>query len=238
MISLEKYLGFVGEKPFRSSGKPWVLISERSQGGSQHVPTVSSSQPRRPLDSQQTAAGSHTGINKLPTTGKNVPSSTYDQTDPKAMNPAVRLPGQEDEGPGLEEREAPSSYLTCADAPCSPGVPCEPSQTGSFQCGRCPNGYTGDGVTCKGQLLPTLTALISFMVRDWFSCDSHVCSCLSAPMRAEYGVLPAQHLHLQRGLHWIRLPHWSVALLLSACASHSWLARVTFGILLQEGRGF
>nr|XP_023658487.1 von Willebrand factor D and EGF domain-containing protein [Paramormyrops kingsleyae] len=111
----------IGEKPFRSSGKPWVLISERSQGGSQHVPTVSSSQPRRPLDGRRTAAGSHT----------------------------VRLPGQEDEGPGLEEHEASSSNLTCADAPCFPGVPCEPSQTGSFQCGRCPHGYTGDGITCK-----------------------------------------------------------------------------------------
>ncbi|XP_059503420.1 von Willebrand factor D and EGF domain-containing protein-like isoform X2 [Stegostoma tigrinum] len=39
--------------------------------------------------------------------------------------------------------------MTCADMPCFNGVPCEPTQFGSFKCGRCPFGYTGDGVTCK-----------------------------------------------------------------------------------------
>ncbi|XP_078408617.1 von Willebrand factor D and EGF domain-containing protein isoform X1 [Cetorhinus maximus] len=39
--------------------------------------------------------------------------------------------------------------VTCADMPCFNGVPCEPTQFGSFKCGRCPFGYTGDGVTCK-----------------------------------------------------------------------------------------
>ncbi|XP_051882721.1 von Willebrand factor D and EGF domain-containing protein-like [Pristis pectinata] len=39
--------------------------------------------------------------------------------------------------------------VTCADMPCFNGVPCEPTQFGSFKCGRCPFGYIGDGVTCK-----------------------------------------------------------------------------------------
>ncbi|XP_028672990.1 LOW QUALITY PROTEIN: von Willebrand factor D and EGF domain-containing protein [Erpetoichthys calabaricus] len=39
--------------------------------------------------------------------------------------------------------------LTCADSPCYPGVPCEPSEHGSFKCGRCPYGYSGNGVKCK-----------------------------------------------------------------------------------------
>ncbi|XP_062840035.1 von Willebrand factor D and EGF domain-containing protein isoform X2 [Anolis carolinensis] len=39
--------------------------------------------------------------------------------------------------------------LTCADSPCFPGVPCKPSEKGSFKCGRCPFGYYGDGVICR-----------------------------------------------------------------------------------------
>ncbi|KAM9820353.1 von Willebrand factor D and EGF domain-containing protein [Neosynchiropus ocellatus] len=38
---------------------------------------------------------------------------------------------------------------TCADMPCFPGVPCEPTRDGGFACGRCPVGYTGDGQTCR-----------------------------------------------------------------------------------------
>lgn len=40
--------------------------------------------------------------------------------------------------------------LTCADSPCFPGVPCESNEDRSFRCGRCPFGYFGDGVICKG----------------------------------------------------------------------------------------
>ncbi|XP_019897969.2 von Willebrand factor D and EGF domain-containing protein isoform X2 [Esox lucius] len=44
------------------------------------------------------------------------------------------------------ERERP---LTCADLPCFPGVPCQPTGDGGFGCGRCPVGYTGDGRACQ-----------------------------------------------------------------------------------------
>ncbi|KAK1165764.1 hypothetical protein AOXY_G14381 [Acipenser oxyrinchus oxyrinchus] len=41
------------------------------------------------------------------------------------------------------------TLTTCADMPCFSGVQCEPTQDGEFKCGRCPFGYTGDGIQCK-----------------------------------------------------------------------------------------
>lgn len=40
--------------------------------------------------------------------------------------------------------------VTCADRPCFPDVPCEPTVDGGFRCGRCPAGYIGDGRACRG----------------------------------------------------------------------------------------
>ncbi|XP_058503446.1 von Willebrand factor D and EGF domain-containing protein isoform X2 [Solea solea] len=51
--------------------------------------------------------------------------------------------------PDLSAANVKSHHVTCADSPCFPGVPCEPTATGWFRCGRCPYAYTGDGVTCK-----------------------------------------------------------------------------------------
>ncbi|XP_055084028.1 von Willebrand factor D and EGF domain-containing protein [Periophthalmus magnuspinnatus] len=39
--------------------------------------------------------------------------------------------------------------ITCADQPCFSGVQCVDSSDGSFQCLRCPVGYTGDGQMCR-----------------------------------------------------------------------------------------
>ncbi|XP_066485231.1 von Willebrand factor D and EGF domain-containing protein [Tiliqua scincoides] len=55
-------------------------------------------------------------------------------------------------GPGTDQKPgitAMPHQLTCADSPCFPGVPCKPSQEGSFRCGRCPFGYYGDGIICR-----------------------------------------------------------------------------------------
>ncbi|XP_024114390.1 von Willebrand factor D and EGF domain-containing protein isoform X2 [Oryzias melastigma] len=42
---------------------------------------------------------------------------------------------------------SPTRQVTCSGSNCFPGVSCE--TLGSLGCGRCPSGYTGDGVTCK-----------------------------------------------------------------------------------------
>lgn len=57
----------------------------------------------------------------------------------------MALPTEEEE----DEAEV-VSRVTCADSPCFTGVPCEPTATGGFRCGRCPSGFTGDGVSCQG----------------------------------------------------------------------------------------
>nr|XP_028607443.1 von Willebrand factor D and EGF domain-containing protein isoform X3 [Podarcis muralis] len=55
--------------------------------------------------------------------------------------------------PGTDRKSGSAStaslLLTCAESPCFPGVPCEPSENGSFRCGRCPFGYYGDGIICR-----------------------------------------------------------------------------------------
>lgn len=50
------------------------------------------------------------------------------------------------------------ALMACAGRPCFPGVHCEPTMDGSFSCGRCPIGYTGNGRVCKGKLLHSLIA--------------------------------------------------------------------------------
>lgn len=39
----------------------------------------------------------------------------------------------------------------CAELPCFRGVQCQPAVDGELQCGPCPPGYRGDGITCEGK---------------------------------------------------------------------------------------
>uniref|UniRef100_UPI0037E70201 von Willebrand factor D and EGF domain-containing protein n=1 Tax=Semicossyphus pulcher TaxID=241346 RepID=UPI0037E70201 len=52
--------------------------------------------------------------------------------------------------PGMRSATtADKDVTTCADRPCFPGVPCDPTIDGGFRCGRCPVGYIGDGRSCR-----------------------------------------------------------------------------------------
>ncbi|MFT7805333.1 von Willebrand factor D and EGF domain-containing protein [Arapaima gigas] len=84
------------------------------------------------------------------TTSK-IPSNAEDQSNLRDAFPTSHhdLAGGNDKGPEFVENGTLSAMVTCASVPCFPGVPCEPSITGSFHCGNCPFGYTGDGITCK-----------------------------------------------------------------------------------------
>ncbi|KAH0627424.1 hypothetical protein JD844_003097 [Phrynosoma platyrhinos] len=75
-------------------------------------------------------------------------SKHKDNTVPSTFERYIML----SKGPGTHKKlisTAVPRLLTCADSSCFPGVPCEPSEKGSFKCGRCPFGYYGDGVICK-----------------------------------------------------------------------------------------
>lgn len=53
--------------------------------------------------------------------------------------------------PGVRTAKTTKNHaVTCADLPCFPGVQCEVTVDGGFRCGRCPVGYIGNGLTCRG----------------------------------------------------------------------------------------
>ncbi|KAK2096264.1 hypothetical protein P7K49_025298 [Saguinus oedipus] len=52
----------------------------------------------------------------------------------------------------LPEKFGSTKISPCADSPCFLGVACVPSSDGHFKCGRCPFGYYGDGINCRGSM--------------------------------------------------------------------------------------
>ncbi|XP_070691737.1 von Willebrand factor D and EGF domain-containing protein [Pempheris klunzingeri] len=110
--------------------------------------------PRRPPDRRTRPDAASSSIRRTPSDRKTT-ATPQNQTATRAFAPTVHRgqPSRVELHPDLTTRGAkwgsPSHRVTCADSPCFPGVPCEPTVSGSFRCGRCPYGYTGDGVTCK-----------------------------------------------------------------------------------------
>uniref|UniRef100_A0A8C7NWK8 von Willebrand factor D and EGF domains n=1 Tax=Oncorhynchus mykiss TaxID=8022 RepID=A0A8C7NWK8_ONCMY len=57
--------------------------------------------------------------------------------------------------PGMTGHTCREDVDECAAEPCFPGVGCK-NTLGSFTCGFCPEGYTGDGKSCSGSPSPSL----------------------------------------------------------------------------------
>ncbi|KAK2909788.1 hypothetical protein Q8A73_007503 [Channa argus] len=134
-----------GTVPNRADGH--VHIKSFSSSSSTSSPTS----PRQPHDKRVRLEPSTSTIRRISITDRRTP---YNQTATRVFAPTV-LRGQASEvelTPDLTtgvKLGSPSSHVNCAESPCFPGVPCEPSITGPSRCGRCPHGYTGDGITCK-----------------------------------------------------------------------------------------
>lgn len=94
-------------------------------------------------------------IAERPLFNKKIPSLIDRKTSLSPVNHDNSPTKASGSGGQLHEEDSESVVedgRTCSDSSCFPGVPCEPSAAGHFKCGRCPNGYRGDGVTCKGLL--------------------------------------------------------------------------------------
>lgn len=50
----------------------------------------------------------------------------------------------------LPEKLRSTKISNCTESSCFLGVSCVPTTSGHFRCGRCPFGYYGDGITCRG----------------------------------------------------------------------------------------
>ncbi len=128
------------------------------------TPTSSSSSssssptsPRRPPDRRTRPEATISSIRRPSSSDRKTTATPQNQTPTRVFAPTVHRgqPSGVELNPDFTTGAkwgSPSHHVTCADSPCFPGVPCEPTVTGSFRCGRCPYGYTGDGVTCKGTL--------------------------------------------------------------------------------------
>ncbi|XP_004560250.3 von Willebrand factor D and EGF domain-containing protein [Maylandia zebra] len=111
-----------------------------------------SSSNRRPPDRRTRPEA--TNIRRLSPADRKSTATSQDQTTVRTFAPTVHRgqPSGVDLTPDLSTGirwGSAAPHVTCADSPCFPGVSCEPKVSGSFSCGRCPYGYTGDGVTCK-----------------------------------------------------------------------------------------
>ncbi|KAJ8354503.1 hypothetical protein SKAU_G00220700 [Synaphobranchus kaupii] len=123
--------------------------------GNGHTCTRGAPTGQRPVDgSPQPGEVESIWDRRLSSSDRRPPAGTQDRGASRAGTPTVHkaAAGRDRTPPshaGPQGKVPQRPLATCADSPCFSGVPCEPSRTGSFKCGRCPYGYTGDGVNCK-----------------------------------------------------------------------------------------
>ncbi|XP_051813003.1 von Willebrand factor D and EGF domain-containing protein [Acanthochromis polyacanthus] len=143
------------------SGADGHIHVTKSNSSKEKTPSSSSSSssllpasPRRPSDRRMRPETSSSSIRRVLSSDRKTGATPQNQTASRVFPPTVhrgQLSGVDltpDLSTGIRWGQ-PAHRVTCADSPCFPGVPCEPTVLGSFRCGRCPYGYTGDGVTCK-----------------------------------------------------------------------------------------
>ncbi|XP_034030211.1 von Willebrand factor D and EGF domain-containing protein [Thalassophryne amazonica] len=132
------------------------LICNRSATAGQWTVTsgsnsnmFSSSSPHLPRSHSDRRTKPESSIRSLSSSDRNTTaaSQNQNQTATTIVTTSVHL-SQLTEG-DLSPDVTMGHSVTCAHSLCFPGVRCEPTITGSFKCGRCPPGYTGDGVICK-----------------------------------------------------------------------------------------
>ncbi|CAB1333429.1 unnamed protein product, partial [Coregonus sp. 'balchen'] len=132
-----------GQKPVttnREDGRPQVTedSSREITGTTSNSSSSSSFQKRRKTD------GPSSGSKRVPSMERKTPISPQDQTITRVSTPTNHNRGQSskvDLTPDLNHGVrwgSSTPIVTCADSPCFSGVPCEPTVSGSFKCGRCP----------------------------------------------------------------------------------------------------
>lgn len=149
---------FTGQRPVtsRADGRFHVTEPDSSREITAVFSSPSSTVPRRHPDGRIKTDGAPSNTRRVSVTDRKTTASSRDQTTVTRVSSPTAHRGQpsgEELTPDLTTGARwglTSTIATCADSPCFPGVPCEPTVTGSFKCGRCPYGYTGDGITCKG----------------------------------------------------------------------------------------
>lgn len=140
-----------------ASGADGLIHATKSDSSRKAPPTSSSSSPtssRRPPDRRTRPEVTVAGGRRSPPSDRKTTALPQNQTPGFATTVHRAPPSEEDLTTYVATAVRPAHHVTCADSPCFPEVPCEPTVTGSFRCGRCPYGYTGDGVTCKGTCRP------------------------------------------------------------------------------------
>ncbi|XP_062321321.1 von Willebrand factor D and EGF domain-containing protein [Osmerus eperlanus] len=143
----------IGQMPVtsRGDGRSQVIESDPSTETAVTFSSSSTTQPKKDHDEWRKFEVSPSGTSR-----ELVSSIDKKTTNPRNQTIFARTmihrgqSNREDLSPDPRVRWGSlPSMLTCSDSPCFSGVPCEATTTGSFKCGRCPYGYTGDGIICK-----------------------------------------------------------------------------------------